>query len=72
MFKLVLAGELKIGKDHVLTLNTFNNLRSLYHSEDKLRKAKDIYKRALVGRLKTLGPNHISTLDTINNLNALY
>ncbi|KAJ5335875.1 uncharacterized protein N7506_003897 [Penicillium brevicompactum] len=44
----------------------------LYHSQEKLNKAKEIYQRVLVGYEKALGPDDTSTLSTIGNLGILY
>lgn len=45
---------------------------SLFQRQDKLREAREMYRRALQEQEKTLGLNHQSTLTTVNNLGLLY
>lgn len=73
MYARALAGREKVlGPDHVLTLETVNNLGLLYFNQGKLAKAEQMYTRALAGKEKALGPDHISTLDTVVNFGVLY
>ena len=59
MYLRVLAGKEKaLGPDHTSTLDTVNNLGTLYHDQGKLEKAEQIYLRALAGKEKALGPDH--------------
>ncbi|PQE14281.1 hypothetical protein CJF31_00006831 [Rutstroemia sp. NJR-2017a BVV2] len=67
-----LAVMFALGAEHISTLNTVNNLGSLYADQGKLAAAESMYEQALAGKEKTLGAEHISTLDTVNNLGILY
>ena len=50
MFVRALAGKEKaLGPEHILTLDTVNNLGTLYRDQEKLREDKDMYVRALAG-----------------------
>jgi tetratricopeptide (TPR) repeat protein len=69
---LLTSKELALGPDHSSTLNTVNNLGSLYADQGKLGEAERMYQRALAGYEQALGPDHSSTLDTVNNLGLLY
>jgi tetratricopeptide (TPR) repeat protein len=69
---LLTSKELALGPDHSSTLNTVNNLGSLYADQGKLGEAERMYQRALAGKEQALGPDHSSTLDTVNNLGNLY
>ena len=60
------------GPDHTSTLDTVNNLGSLYADQGKMNEAEEMYLRALTGKEKAWGPDHTSTLDTVNNLGSLY
>ena len=51
--------------EHLLALNTFNNLGCLYGAQGKLERAEDTYKRALKGYEATLGPHHERTNETL-------
>ena len=59
------------GLEHIMTLNTVNNLGDVYLRQSKLVKAEEMFTRALRGYEK-LGLEHTSTLNTINNLGNLY
>ncbi|KAL4759686.1 uncharacterized protein BDW70DRAFT_161387 [Aspergillus foveolatus] len=73
MYQRALAGyEKALGPDHTFTLDTVNNLGTLYFNEGKLKEAEQMYQRALAGREKALGPDHTFTLDTVHNLGILY
>jgi len=62
MYKQALAGyEKALGAEHTATLNTVNNLGSLYTSQGKLAEAESMYKRALAGYEKALGAENIMT-----------
>ena len=60
------------GPNHTSTLDTLNNLGSLYKDQGKMAEAEEIYRRALDGKEKVWGPDRISTLKTVNNLGDLY
>ena len=73
MYQRALSGKEKaLGKDHISTLETVNNLGNLYRGQGKLAKAESMYQRALSGKEKALGKDHTSTLATVNNLGVLY
>ena len=73
MYLRALTGYEKAwGPDHTSTLNTVNNLGSLYADQGKMNEAKEMYLRALKGYEKTWGLDHTSTLNTVNNLGSLY
>ncbi|KAM5348926.1 hypothetical protein ACJ41O_008749 [Fusarium nematophilum] len=73
MYERALEGyEKALGPHHTSTLNTVNNLGSLYKAQGKFKEAEEMYERALEGKEKALGPDHTSTLDTVNNLGLLY
>ncbi|KAJ5497342.1 hypothetical protein N7463_009329 [Penicillium fimorum] len=50
--------------DTIELLGVFHCLGNLYSNQGKLKEAKEMYQRALIGKEKALGPNHTSTLDT--------
>ncbi|KZL70068.1 NB-ARC and TPR domain protein [Colletotrichum tofieldiae] len=50
----------------------FYKLGILYASQDRLRDAETMYKRALQGYEKAWGLDHTSTLNTVNNLGLIY
>jgi tetratricopeptide (TPR) repeat protein len=60
------------GPEHTSTLDTVNNLGSLYADLGRLDEAEKMYQRALQGYEKAWGPEHTSTLSTVNNLGLLY
>ncbi|KFA76937.1 hypothetical protein S40288_10344, partial [Stachybotrys chartarum IBT 40288] len=73
MYNRALQGYEKAwGSEHTSTLDTVNNLASLYADQGQFKDAEDIYNRALQGYEKAWGPEHISMLNTVNNLGLLY
>jgi len=66
------VSERRLGAEHPDTLNTFNNLAGLYHSQDRYDEAEPLYLRTLEVRERTLGEEHPSTLISVNNLALLY
>jgi tetratricopeptide (TPR) repeat protein len=73
MYMRALARKEKaLGRDHISTLGTVNNLGNLYCDQGKLDEAEQMYMRALAGSEKALGRDHTSTLVTVNNLGNLY
>ncbi len=70
------GNEEVLGPDHILTLNTVNNLGTLYSNQGKLAEAEKMYIRALQGYKKTLGvelvPSHLSALSTMVSCGNLY
>ena len=73
MYQRALEGyEKTLRRDHISTLNTVNNLGTLYADQGKLGEVEKMYQRALEGYEKALGWDHTSTLNTVNNLGALY
>ncbi|KAK3935443.1 hypothetical protein QBC46DRAFT_271821, partial [Diplogelasinospora grovesii] len=77
IYERALRGKEKaLGPEHTSTLDTVNNLSSLYADQGRLSDAEAIYERALRGYEKALSHNHVnfhfSALDTIQNLAILY
>ena len=73
MYQRALAGKEKaLGPDHTSTLDTVNNLGSLYPDQGKLGEAERMYERALAGNEKSLQPKTIPALKTVSNLARLY
>jgi tetratricopeptide (TPR) repeat protein len=73
MYERALQGEEKaLGKEHLLTLNTVNDLGIIYMQQGRLKEAEKMFKRALQGKEKALGREHESTLDTVDSLGSLY
>lgn len=73
MYERALQGfEKALGRDHMSTLNTVNNLGNIYRDQGKLVEAEETYKRTLQGQEKALGADHTLTLDTFSNLSILY
>jgi hypothetical protein len=55
MYMRALAGyEKALGSDHTSTLDTVNNLGTLYGDQDKLAEAEQMYLRALAGSLASV------------------
>jgi tetratricopeptide (TPR) repeat protein len=61
-----------LGAEHTSTLDTVNNLGSLYKNQGKMAEAEAMFLRAPQGKEKAWGPEHTSTLNTVNNLGMLY
>ena len=57
-----------LGKEHLSTLASMNNLAEILRSQDNYKEAEQIYRQALALREKVLGKEHPSTLTSINNL----
>ena len=57
--------------DHTSTLDTVNNLGTLYADQGKYTEVEQMYRRAIDGYKKAWGSNHPSTLRTLNNLQVL-
>lgn len=73
MYRRALAGqERALGPDHPSTLDTVNNLGSLYWVQGKLEPAEQMYQRVLAAQEQSFGPDHSSTLNTVHNLSTLY
>jgi tetratricopeptide (TPR) repeat protein len=73
LYQRALAGyEKTLGLEHTTTLDTVNNLGTLYRKQGKQVEAETLYQRALAGKEKALGLEHTSTLKTVNNLGVLY
>jgi tetratricopeptide (TPR) repeat protein len=61
-----------LGPRHPDTLNSLNNLASLYQRQGRYREAEPLYREALQARREVLGPRHPATLVSLNNLAFLY
>jgi tetratricopeptide (TPR) repeat protein len=68
--QICLMGQIIPSPDHTSTLDTVNNLGSLYRDQGELDAAEQMYNRALTGYEKAFGPNHTSTLSTVHNLGS--
>ena len=64
--------EKTLGKDHLDTANSINNLGTLYRKQGKYEEAEPLYKRTLEIREKSLGNNHLGTVIALNSLSTLY
>jgi Tetratricopeptide repeat len=66
MYQRALTGYKKVlGPEHTLTLDTVNNLGTLYKDQGRLAEAEQMYVRALQGKEKALGGEHTLTLETV-------
>ncbi|GMH81017.1 hypothetical protein TrLO_g6160, partial [Triparma laevis f. longispina] len=64
-----LAGRMNVlQEDHQNTVESLNNLGSVYAGLKKYEKTLEYYERALNGNEKLLGKNHTSTLMTLENI----
>ncbi|KAL7276497.1 hypothetical protein RUND412_000519, partial [Rhizina undulata] len=66
------AREKTLGKDHLSTLNTVDNLASVFDHQGRYNEALDLYQRALAGYEKSLGKDDPSTLATVNNMAMVF
>jgi tetratricopeptide (TPR) repeat protein len=60
------------GPDHPSTLNSRNNLASVYQDAGRAAEAIALHERTLAARERVLGPDHPSTLNSRNNLASAY
>jgi tetratricopeptide (TPR) repeat protein len=60
--------EKMLGIDHLLTLDSMNNLASVLGSQGKYDEAENMHRQALELMEKMLGIDYLSTLDSMNNL----
>jgi tetratricopeptide (TPR) repeat protein len=77
MYERALQGrEEALGPTHTSTLQTVNNLVSLYVDQGKLDKAEQTYERALRGYEEALGEElvqqYMPALNTLENIGHLY
>lgn len=61
-----------LGKQHVDTAESLNNLAVMYQRMGDYAKAEPLYRQALETEKKLLGEQHPSTAETIHNLASLY
>lgn len=66
------AYEKAWGLDHTSTLNTVNNLGSIYKQQDQIVETEAMYLRTLVKYEKTWKSDHIFMLVTAYNRRSLY
>ncbi|KAJ5627817.1 hypothetical protein N7490_010045 [Penicillium lividum] len=76
MFKRALEGKEKAwGREHTSTLNTVNNLGTLFRNQGRLQEAEAMYKRALDGYEAAFGATftftNIPALQTLRNFGLL-
>ena len=60
------------GPRHPDTLESLNNLATLYQAQGRYGEAEPLYHEALQARRETLGPHHPHTLTSLNNLAFFY
>jgi tetratricopeptide (TPR) repeat protein len=72
MYQRALQGfEKPCGLEHILTLDTVNNLGVLYKDLGRLNKAEKMLQRALDGYTQAISPNVLTTyLPALNNILA--
>ena len=61
-----------LGPEHPDTLNSMNNLASVYYSQGKYAQAEALDSQILEIRRRVLGPEHPDTLASMNNLANVY
>jgi tetratricopeptide (TPR) repeat protein len=69
--QLLDATELDKGPDHAETLETVNSLGGLLAQAGDMKRAEALFRRALVGREKTLGPDSPETEISLCNLGCV-
>ena len=75
MYLRALTGKEKAkvwGPEHTSTLDTINNLETLYWDQGKIKEAENMFLRTLTKYEKIWDSEHTSTLHTIHNLKILY
>ena len=60
--------EQVLGKTHLLTLHSLNNLAESIRQQGKYNDARQLHQQTLELKIKVLGKEHISTLHSMNNL----
>ena len=70
--KALAIKEAMLGKEHLSTATTFNNLAGVYQSMGDLPRALEYNKNALAIYEAKLGKDHPNTATTYNNLSVLY
>ena len=71
--QLALVGrENMLGRDHLDTLTSANNLATVYICQAKYDEAEVLHRRAVAGREKPLGHEHPTTLTSASNLAIVY
>ena len=69
MYQRALQGNEKaLGRDHALTLDTVNNLGTLYVNQGRLEEAQATCQRALSGFQAVLGPSHPKSELILRNM----
>ena len=75
-YKALYIREKKLGKEHISTATTYNNIASVYYKQgyypDYPEKALVFYKKALEIREKVLGKEHLETATTYNKIAVVY
>ena len=73
LYERVITGfEEIVGKDHIFTTVTVNNLAGVLKDMGKLDEAKLLYLRVYTTRQRTLGLSDMSTLNAIINLSLCF
>lgn len=62
----------RLGPYHPSTLQTIDNMRTVYFKLDKLTEAESMYERALGGKERVLGQKHRLTVETVSTLKNLH
>lgn len=70
--KVLLIREKVLGKEHIDTATSYNDLAVVYNGQGKYNEAEILYKKALLIYRKVLGERHLYAATTYNNLAMLY
>ena len=72
-YQLALDGQEKIlGKDHLTTLSTVENMAIVFGNKGEHDQALEWFQRALHGQEKALGKDHPDTLLTVQNMAIVF
>ena len=64
--------EKELGKDHLDTAASYNNLAGVYESQGRYEEAEGLYKKAMKIREELLGQRDTNTAESYNNLAGVY
>lgn len=62
----------ELGEPNERTLQSVNNLASLYHEQGRYEDAESLFQKVIRIRTDTLGEDHPQTLTAVNNIALLY
>ena len=63
--------ERTLGRDHLDTVGSANDLGLLLYGQDKFTLAEPLFRHALEGNERILGRDHPNTLKSVSNLRVL-